>query len=267
MKRLGIICASIYILFYMIVPIRRVIYVWSDNLYPIYQNMMDLHRWIALLLVVIIVIIQFKNPFTILWDWVASIKVLNLIGITGLVICLCLTLFKIPGIWWTWLSFGLMISLLMLTVNLLDGKVLKGEALLIGVAIVFFVIGFWETIYQSLNYWLVYHIHYPISAWIKEIYIEVPFIASGLIIMIYYIVIYRKHFSFDKITLVLWGFMGICLVAWVLMGYWIDIYFDPVKNEWLYSEGNASGLFQLQLAKGSKALLGLSLIYLMRGIR
>jgi len=228
---------------------------------------MDLHRWIPLCLLVLIAVIQFRNPITSLWNWLSDVRFINILGIISLLVCFGLTICHIPGIWWTWLSFGLMISLVVLAVNLLDGKVKQGEALLIGLGIVFFVVGTWEMIYQTTNYWMVYHNEYPISAWIKEIYIELPLTVAGLVMFGYYRVIYRKKYHFNIRVLVFLGLCGLFIGVWLLMGYWIDIYFDTVKNQWLPSENSVSGLIQLQLAKGSKAFLGISMLYLMRGIK
>ena len=250
-----------YILFYVTIPLRRFLFVWPEETAGTFEMMMKLSKLFPFAFMTFWLFYELK---IIRWGWWPNLKVVNTIAISLLVVIIGLRIAQVPGAWWTWISVGNVIALWALGYNLFYSRIPRDRLFFMSVAAAFFLVGFWETIYQVTNWSTIYWGWYGYNTLIKEIMIEIPFIAPALLIFPTYH-LFKKNWKSNPLVptmiiffIALWG-------IWLSMGYWVDIYHKPIEDEWVYSEGTALGLLQLQLSKLSKVVLGICLLSVIGG--
>ena len=202
-----------------------------------------------------------ENLISLIWKGLAKYSVQIGLGIT--VTCLILEIFKVPGIWWSWASFGLMASMMSLLIALLESKMPKGEALVLAVGTFSFVDGLWEIPYQWLN--AIYgglkgtQLHMTIS---HETLIQIPILLGGLFIIWFYTKKYRLyHFSGTSVLFLLLYFSA--WAFWIGMGFYLDWIYNG--QQWVYNTPVSTTYVQSIAAKGSKVLLNFTMLSVLGG--
>lgn len=251
----------IYLLIYIFLPIRRVLYEWPESTAPTYGNLMDWHKIIPVGIILLPMLLEGVPKFREWWIRNINLQFINSVLAIFILVCFGLTVAEVPGIWFSWLGVGAQAAALMIITNILNRKYSIEVSFMIGIASVIMTIGLWETLYQSANYFNVPSFGMNSAAWHNEIIIELPYILPAFLIFMFYV--HKIRFNWLMVILPLL-FVGMWAL-WFHMGYWIDIQYSD-DHGWFYNKGTASGLFQLQLAKTSKVvMLGFWLSLFLKG--
>jgi hypothetical protein len=163
---------------------------------------------------------------------------------------------------------GVLLLLFMWILRLAHSKIGDVRAWFLGVFSVFFIIGFWESLYQVLNWYAFYHQWFPIESMLfNEIYAwrPHPLMTVPFLVMTLY---YSREFGWkwNRWTVVpLMVFAGFW-TAWYMSGFWIIWYADhtQVPTVWVYNEP-IQWVWYLG-ARGSKAILAIAMMLIVGGI-
>jgi hypothetical protein len=163
---------------------------------------------------------------------------------------------------------GVLLLLFMWVLHLTHSKIGDVRAWFLGVFAVFFLIGFWESLYQVLNWCAFYHQWFPIESMLfNEIYAwrPHPLMTIPFLMMVLY---YSRTFGWK------WNWWTVVPLAvfagfwtmWYLSGFWIIWYADhtQVPTVWVYNEP-IQWVWYLG-ARGSKAILAVALMLTVGGI-
>jgi hypothetical protein len=218
----------------------------------------ELHIWLPLLLTVFVAL-RSNSPSL---NFVANLRFWNIVILILLPVFMVLTLAGVPGLWWSWPTLGTHLTTVMLAANLTSPRLKDLHALALGVGIVSFAAGFWETIYQ-----IGYYQHYDISQGVlfqhtaNQLVRISPLTITGLGIIIAY-----GHIRITTTTIILSILCGLGLWIWLYGYMWVDIYYDWTAGEWGFS--SHFNFWEAILYRSTKATLALALISLYsKGIR
>jgi len=212
-----------------------------------------------------IFLMRFSKRFKAFMDYVLNRKLVIGAGMAVLFTCLLLTALHIPGWWWTWMTFGVQIAIVVLAVTLLRGRASNAESFIIGVGLMGISIGLWEIPYQVglklMHEYKLYDHDYIMRNMLREILIEIPFILGGIYIMLIYGK-WLKIVNFNK-----WFFLFItgCIAlytTWFLTGLWVEINWVVVDDKWVWVQ-NPLNLTAKTIYRASKVALALGLVALL----
>ena len=198
-----------------------------------------------------------------IWRTISRYSIQIGLGIT--VMCLILAVFKVPGVWWSWISFGLMAGMMSFVVARHGTDKLKlGEALILGIGIFSFVAATWEMPYQLCTAL----IHRELTGFtlqsklMHEMFIQVPLMTGGLFIMWFYARKY-KLFRFTRISLMLLVLYIGAWFLWIKLGFYLDwVYAD---GKWILNTPVPTTYIQSIGAKGSKVIYNFLLVSMLGG--
>jgi hypothetical protein len=194
------------------------------------------------------------------WQWSCS-KAVPLLYI-GVFLCLALTVLKVPGLGWTWMTVGLMFLLLIAVLS--SSRMSKGEAFVLGIGIMSFAMGAWEIPFRIIAYHFYGSQYWPALPFLTiGITAEIPNLLGGLFIMWFYNRKYRLlHFNLQ-----FWTCLAVYCVLWAVwigMGFWMD----PVWNGQaiVYNPTTSTSYFQNMAYKGTKVFLNFLLLFGFAGL-
>lgn len=182
-------------------------------------------------------------------------------GLFLLSMCLLFTLQQVAGWWWTWLTVGVQVCILLLTYLILERKVSPTEAVIVGIGLMGISIGLWEIPYQ-VGLKLYHEAYLPTQIWIynlrREILLELPFIIGGVTILW----IYHTRYKIINFNRWFWLFFGLTVglfTYWFMGGFWVEITRDWVNELWIQHSLDIVGS---TVYKASKVTLALALVSL-----
>lgn len=241
----------------MLIPIRRVIFEnWTGQ--GVQGDFFQLHPWIAIIFLPFALTLVTK-PESLTVRWINKFLVsatYRYLVLTVLVILFLLTIFKVPGWWWTWFTVGLHIATAALVIEGLRFNVTPAIASVAAVGVVSFNIGFWEALYQAY-YWKTYDRGIvDVSHLIVTVQFLSPLILGGLGLMA--VAGIGKAFPQFNFGFILYaGLFTAGFFTWVTTGMWVDIVYNWSTGIWVYTEDNDAAL---RLYRGTKVALAMSFI-------
>ena len=240
-----------YLLTYFLLPIRRVIYEdWDATSWQ--ASFFQLHTWTPLLALTYYIIVPKKEAL----DRFLNIGNLKTIVLIVLGIFLLLSIFKVAGWWWTWLTLGVHLTTIILVADLVKSRVSNTKAVLLGIGITSIAAGIWEIAYQ-IGYYNFFNRADNISVnhLITQVLFVTPLIIGGLAVLFA-----LKVKITPNLLSVLFTLLGIItFILWVLLGFWVDIIYSWEQGKWVYTDYN---YIQMVVYRASKSLLALGLILL-----
>lgn len=245
-----------------ILPINRDFFAWQESSNTILYYIFQLFFGLTLYAFFVLILGNGYPKIAKFFNLICNKKVIYFICLTVLVITLILTALHIPGIWWTWTSFGVQICTLLLTYFILEKKIQPYEAIITGLGFAGIAIGIWEIPYQ----WGINIIYYTgqisqeiiNNQLIYQTSIELPLIIMGILSLI---IINRKYniINFNRYFWILLAVTIILYVCWFLTGFQQEMLYNWETNQWEQSPMN---MIVKSIYRASKVTLALSLISL-----
>lgn len=182
-------------------------------------------------------------------------------GLFLLTMCLLLTYQQVAGWWWTWLTIGVQLCVLLLAYLVLERRVSPTEAVMIGIGLMGISIGLWEIPYQ-IGLKIYYEAYLPTHVLVynlrREILIELPFIAGGVMILW----IYHKKYKLVNFNKWFWLFTGLTIglyTYWFATGFWVEMTYDWVNYQWIQ---HPIDIVAKTIYRASKVTLALAMVSL-----
>lgn len=196
-------------------------------------------------------------------DRIFSKNIILPIGILALCTFLLLTVIGVPGYWWTWLTVGIQICIVLLIVILLQKRLKPTEAFILGVGFMSISIGLWEIPYQ-IGLHLIHQVNYMAPEMvqqgiIREVTIEMAFIIGGAIIVYFYQYKY-KLIRFTKPFWILSSLFVAGYTLWVTTGMWVEMIWDDINKVWLQQPIDYGAKVLYRSTKVMLALVPISLV-------
>ena len=188
------------------------------------------------------------------------------IGIISLIACLTLTITEVKGIWWTWMSMGIIIATTVLIVARTEKIIMPIESIILACGITSLWRGLWEIPYQ-FGLKLMYDLPQSqittetvIQMLSYEVLAEIPLVLGGILIIWYYHDKYKGLITFNKYFVGFFSAYILLTILWFVLGFWVDIYYDWGELKWYYTSSfNKMAMF---IYKSSKLAMILSFISL-----
>lgn len=192
------------------------------------------------------------NIVSTMWNKLAS----HTEGIGYIVIGISLVLagLRVPGIWWSWMTIGLVASTMLIVYLSTRDTLGDGKALVFSVGVFAILAGIWEIIYQVYCTTGIQQIN--------EISVQVTFILGGAYIVGLYCLRY-KLIRFHLSSLVFAALFVGAWIVWVRLGFYLD-YIHTDKG-WVLNTPPDTLYIQSIAAKSSKVWLNLVAISLLGG--
>lgn len=252
-----------YMLLSFILPTTRNFFYWqattgNEVIFVLFQAMFGLTLYPILLIAIIDVYPRVKIRL----DNLLHKQVVIGTGLFLLAMCFLLTLQQAPGWWWTWLTVGVQLCILLLAYLLLEKRTSPTEAVIIGIGLMGISIGLWEIPYQ-IGLKLFHEAYLPAQVLMynlrREILIELPFIAGGVAILW----IYHRRYKLINFSKWFWLFLGLTTglyAYWYLSGFWVEMTYDWINYEWVQ---HPLDVVASTVYKASKVTLALALVSLL----
>lgn len=248
LNRILLILCGIFAIFSFVWPYNRELLIWQAtdyaNTFNVFYQMFFFVSFIAL---IILFVAKYIKWIGIVLDYICNRYIIITISIICVLAALVLFILDIPGIWWSWPSFGLQISTVLVIYILLENKVRPHQALLAGVSCSCIAIGLWEIPYQ-IGRVFIYDkpniaYHQFLVTLVTEVSIETPLILCGLA-NIAWINKWNKNTILNKSWLFWIGIIGVFVtyIIWFATGFkvnfiynWETLWWDTIPNMVWYS--------------------------------
>lgn len=247
-NRLIFILCGIYAVFSFAWPYSRELLIWQATEYANTFNMFfQSFFFISLVTLIVSFVANYIKAIGKILDYICHRNIVISVGIVGIVISLILFALDIPGVWWSWPSFGLQVSTILSIYLLIEKKVKPHQAVLAGVACSCIAIGLWEIPYQ-VGKVIIYDMpnvdhHQFMITLVTEVSMEIPLILCG-IANIAWINKWNKDKALNKSWLFWIGCAGVVAtyLLWFATGFklnfvynWETRWWDTVPNMVGYS--------------------------------
>lgn len=151
--------------------------------------------------------------------------------------CVILTVFNVPGVGWTWTSFGFMAGSVLVGAKLIESRLPAGEALVLTWGLVSFSLSIWEMPFRLLAYFTHDYQFFPAGPFLSYAVLQqIPNILGSLYIIWFYNRKY-KLLNFNNGVLITGIAMLACWIGWIALGFWVAEIWDgkaityaPVSN-------------------------------------
>ena len=236
-------------------PIRREIFEWGSGPEHPYNALFHAHIWVPLLIVLWLMVFDTAKSWR-TYNWLQSLtspKVILSLAYVMIAACMVLTLAKIPGLWWTWLT---------LVYNKLRKGLPNSVSLIIAGGLICLAIFIWECCYQTVFYYKYYQEILESDHLTNQFLFLGPLLMAGLLSLGYYAVALDKAFKSDRRVLIPIGLFVGAWMVWIAMGFWVDILYDFDTEHWVQTDPDN---LQMMVYRSSKVSLNLIPIVLFRG--
>lgn len=248
-----------------LLPYRRVLWNWTEDRPASTILFHTVSTYMAVIFIVpMIAIALWPNSwFSKLADSITNRKLVVLTSYTILALCLTMAITQTTIVWFTFLSFGLMVTIVLLTMAVLKGRVKASESFIVGVAIVALWRGLWEIPFQAGQKYFYDLPQLPAEAVLRlfanVLWVVAPLVLGGLAILMFYQWRYRL-INFNKWF---WIFMSAyvwMMILWVYTGFWLEKIYVWKIHWWIMTPDNYASLV---IYKSSKVFMALGLVSLL----
>lgn len=247
-ESLPVIGFVLFIALTFFIPVRRP--VPESSLNEFWSNVFEMHLWTPLLLATFVLIRQGSPSL----NAIAKVRIWNWVAIITLLLFLGLTVFRVPGLWWTWITLGVHLSTVLLVANATRTKLGDLNALTLGVGVSSFAAGAWEIVY-TIGYFNHYDVPQEVGK--THLYAQLlrlsPLAIGGIGVGIAF---WPPKISWTAVIGL--SLTAILLGSWVLGNMWVDIVYDWSKGVWVQT--HPFSWDQAILYRSSKATLAIGLV-------
>jgi hypothetical protein len=213
---------------------------------------------------IVAIIISMESNIGKFLNKLISIKWIHIASYFIMIVALVLFIFGIPGLWWSWITIGSFLVMILVTPVILENKIPKIDALLLGAGVAYFIMAVWEIpyLYGLWKYW-----EKPQGMPFHNIFISIefylPIIAIGLFTAVLIVMknskILKKNIHI-KLSIIFFAITIIGYAIWFIVGFPCNPYCDIKTGVWVATPFNYNINLLVRLTKVTANLSFLSLI-------
>ena len=261
---------AVYLSIHAFVPIKRSLIGWNAEAEIQFFSYLCLLPNLPVICLLLLFPIELKhNSFLLqrVFDYKVWMRLCYIILVTMFAVGIFqdITYTPIHPVFLTWRGTLLVIVTFMTCFSYLKNELGVSRAWLISASSSLLIVGLWESLYQTCNYYFIYKEFFAIEALHNELKMALRYVILAIPTLIYYGLKFNWR---PKNPILIIAILLVFSAAWLIllnMGYWIEIYCDHNLEIPIWVHSDPVCYTRMILGKSAKTLLALLVFLLVRG--